>query len=74
MLNNLRNNTITKDDLSILNQFVNPNFDLKKNEGFITLTTHNRKADSINNEALNELEGKSFTYKASLFIESAFLL
>lgn len=64
VLNNLRNNTITKADLSVLNQFVKPDFDLKKNEGFITLTTHNRKADSINIEALNDLEGKSFTYKA----------
>ncbi len=66
VLNNLRNNTITKADLSILNQFVKPDFDYKKNPGFITLTTHNRKADSINVEALNELEGKSFTYKAQI--------
>jgi len=66
VLNNLRNNTITKTDLIILNQFVNPNFDLKKNQGFITLTTHNNKADSINSEALNELDAKSFTYKAQI--------
>ncbi|WP_338376154.1 helix-turn-helix domain-containing protein [uncultured Flavobacterium sp.] len=66
VLNNLRNNTITKDDLSVLNQFVNPDFDFKKNKGFITLTTHNKKADSINIEALNELEGKIFNYKAQI--------
>lgn len=66
VLNNLRNNTITKADLHILNQFVNPNFDLKKNQGFITLTTHNNKADSINNEALRDLEGKSFVYKTHI--------
>jgi hypothetical protein len=66
VLNNLRNNTITKADLSVLNQFVNPNFDFKKNKGFITLTTHNKKADSINTEALNELEGKIFNFKAQI--------
>lgn len=64
VLNNLRNNTITKTDVNLLNQFVDPNFDLKKNKGYITLTTHNNKADSINNEALNELEGNIFKYKA----------
>ncbi|MFT5754027.1 MAG: hypothetical protein ACI924_001254 [Flavobacterium sp.] len=66
VLNNLRNNTITKADLSILNQFVNPDFDFKKNKGYITLTTHNKKADSINIEAITELEGKSFTFKAQV--------
>lgn len=64
VLNNLRNNTITVDDIAILNQFVQPDFDLKANKGFITLTTHNRKADAINTEALNDLEGEEFTYKA----------
>ncbi|MDB9931364.1 helix-turn-helix domain-containing protein [Flavobacteriales bacterium] len=66
VLNNLRNNTITNADLSILNQFVNPDFDYKKNPGFITLTTHNKSADEINFKALNELEGESFTYQAQI--------
>lgn len=66
VLNNLRNNTITKADVNILNQFVNPDFDFKKNKGYITLTTHNHKADSINNEALNELEGAIFNYNAQI--------
>ena len=66
VLNNLRNNTITKADVNILNQFVNPDFDFKKNKGYITLTTHNHKADSINNEALNELEGAIFKYNAQI--------
>ena len=66
VLNNLRNNTITESDVSLLNRFVKPNFDLKKNKGYITLTTHNHKADAINSEALNELEGKTFKYKAQI--------
>lgn len=66
VLNNLRNNTITTNDLEILNQFVKPDFDYKNNPGFITLTTHNASADTINVQALADLEGKSHTYKAQV--------
>jgi len=66
VLNNLRNNTITQNDISILNEFVKPNFDLKANKGYITLTTHNAKADSINQQSLEDLEGKSKSYKAEV--------
>ena len=62
VLNNLRHNKITPSDIKILNQFVNPTFDLKKNKGYITLTTHNAKADTINAKSLDDLEGKQFTY------------
>ena len=64
ILNNLRNNQIAQSDIQILNQFVQPNFDLKANKGYITLTTHNAKADTINSQSLNDLEGKTKTYKA----------
>lgn len=66
ILNNLRNNTITQKDLLILNEFVNPDFDLKTNKGYITLTTHNVKADLINQKSLTELQGKSFFYRAEV--------
>lgn len=48
VLNNLRNNQISKEDIAALNQYVQPDFDLKANKGYITLTTHNAKADSMN--------------------------
>lgn len=63
VLNNLRNNKITKEDIHILNQYVQPDFDLKNNPGFITLTTHNAKADTINEQAINDLPGNEFTYQ-----------
>ena len=63
VLNNLRNNTITPSDIQVLNQFVKPDFDSKANKGYITLTTHNSKADAINSESLAELSGKQYTYK-----------
>lgn len=62
VLNNLRLNKITSNDVQLLNQFVQPNFDLKKHKGFIILTTHNAKADTINAQSLQDLEGKQFTY------------
>ncbi|MEI2421664.1 hypothetical protein V6O07_15420, partial [Arthrospira platensis SPKY2] len=60
----------SKDDIDLLQQFVNPSFDAEKNTGYITLTTHNRKADEINQTALNKLKGKSFRYQA--FIKDEF--
>jgi len=66
VLNNLRNNRITQNDIQILNEFVKPDFDLKANKGYITLTTHNVKADTINSESLQDLEGRSKTYYAEI--------
>ena len=66
ILNNLRNNSITAQDVENLNEFVHPEFDLKNNEGYITLTTHNAKADEMNAKSLSELKGKSFKYEATI--------
>ena len=63
ILNNLRNNQISQVDIQNLNQYVQPNFDLKANKGYITLTTHNAKADAMNAQALQDLEGKLVQYK-----------
>ncbi|TRX01696.1 helix-turn-helix domain-containing protein [Flavobacterium gawalongense] len=63
VLNNLRNNQISQQDIQTLNQYVKPDFDLKANKGYITLTTHNNKADTMNAQALEDLEGKLVTYK-----------
>ena len=62
ILNNLRNNVITPNDIAVLNNYAQPDFDLKKNPGFITLTTHNAKADNINAKALDELDEKEFVF------------
>ena len=66
LLNNLRNNRITKVNVAFLNKYVQPNFDLKTNKGYITLTTHNAKADTINSQSLLDLEGNSRRYKAQI--------
>ena len=66
MLNNLRNNKISEGDMHSLNQYVQPDFDFKANQGYITLTTHNAKADGMNAQALEDLEGKNFSYLAEI--------
>jgi hypothetical protein len=66
ILNNLRNNQISQDDIKNLNDYVQPNFDLKANKGYITLTTHNAKADAMNAQALQDLEGKLETFKPDI--------
>ena len=66
ILNNLRNNQISQEDIKNLNEYVQPNFDLKANKGYITLTTHNAKADTMNAQALQDLEGKLETYKPDI--------
>ncbi|OXA94710.1 helix-turn-helix domain-containing protein [Flavobacterium hercynium] len=62
VLNNLRNNQITPHDVQVLNQYVQPDFDLKNNKGYITLTTHNAKADAMNEQAISDLAGNEFAY------------
>jgi GTPase SAR1 family protein len=66
VLNNLRENTITPADAALLNQFVQPNFDPLNEDGYITLTTHNNKADEINKRALAQLAGKIVSYTAEV--------
>lgn len=66
ILNNLRNNIVSREDIAVLNSFVRPDFNLRENPGFITLTTHNAKADAINFAALEVLDGKTFEYKPEI--------
>ncbi len=66
ILNNLRNNIVTQEDVNVLNSHVNPEFNLRENPGFITLTTHNYKADAINSKALESLDKKVFEYKPEI--------
>ena len=66
VLNNLRNNQISQQDIQTLNKYVKPDFDLKANKGYITLTTHNNKADTMNAQALADLEGKLVVYNPDI--------
>lgn len=66
ILNQLRNNELTQQSLDVLNQKVQRDFESAKEKGYITLTTHNRKADVINQQALDDLKSKKYRFKAEI--------
>ena len=66
LLNNVRNNCLTASDLDVLNSRFYPNFSPPKEENYITLTTHNYKADQINNKELANLPGKEHVYQGEV--------
>ncbi len=66
VLNNLRNNFVDQNDVDILNKYVRPDFEPSKHEGYITLTTHNKKAEELNKKSLEALDGRSFKYDAEV--------
>jgi len=66
VLNNLRNNKISAADIETMNQYVQPDFNPTKHEGYITLTTHNSKADEINSKALQALNEKALFFSAEI--------
>ena len=66
LLNNLRNGIITAQDIELLNQHYNPSFKSTTNNKYITLTTHNYKADAINSEQLNALTTSAYNYTATV--------
>ena len=66
ILNNIRNNRATPDDLELLRDYYQPEFTAPKGENYITITSHNARADGINREELNKLRGRSYTFEASV--------
>ena len=75
LLNNLRNNEVTPQDVALLQQYYRANFKPKLSDNYITLTTHNQKADALNKSSLTALQGKSYFFRATIdkeFPESAY--
>lgn len=66
LLNKVRNNYMDKDDFEELNNRYIPNFHPSAEEKFITLTSHNAQADTINAVKLQKLNTTSFVYKARI--------
>lgn len=66
ILNNLRNNTVTQEDVTELNKHYKPEISEADSEGVITLTTHNYKADELNQRALAQLPGRSHAFEAEV--------
>lgn len=66
ILNRVRINQITANELSLLNSKYNPTFSPNGNSNFITLATHNKIVESTNLTKLTELTTELKHFEASL--------
>ncbi|MCX7667327.1 MAG: AAA family ATPase [Atribacterota bacterium] len=62
ILNRIRNNTVTEEDLALLNERVVPGYVPGEEDFVIYLTTTNEDARKINEERLHTLKGKEVVY------------
>jgi len=66
VLNEVRNDCLTDKSLALLQSRYNPLFVPPADDTYITLTTHNYKADRINAEELAKLKGKTYYFEAEI--------
>ena len=66
VLNNVRNNEMTKQDYSLLEKCYSPLLTTAPPDGYITLTTHNQQADTINLQMLSALPVTGYSFDASI--------
>jgi len=66
LLNRVRDNRLDGAAIETLNQRYIRNFTPEEGEGYITLTTHNRGADDINDARLAALPGKAYRFGAEV--------
>ncbi|MCB0708612.1 MAG: AAA family ATPase, partial [Chitinophagaceae bacterium] len=66
LLNKIRNNDMDADDFEDLHTRYLPHFNPSSDEKYITLTSHNKQADKINEVKLYNLNSSSFLYKAKI--------
>jgi hypothetical protein len=66
LLNSIRNNQMDAKVLETLNQRYDPDFNPLDTEGYITLTSHNYQANTINYHKLMELKSPSIKFHASM--------
>ena len=67
ILNKVRNNRLDPESLAILNSHYHPDFEPDEDAGYITLMTHNRQVDEINESKLNALKTKPLKFTAKVF-------
>ncbi|WPL19360.1 helicase-primase subunit BBLF4 [Thiorhodovibrio winogradskyi] len=66
LLNAVRDNQLDESSLARLNARYQPGFKPSESDGYITLTTHNRAADHINDTRLRALAGKPRQFEAEI--------
>src|SRR6478609_829528 len=66
LLNRIRNNEAQREDLQLLNKKFDNQFNPAAGENYITLCTHNYKADSVNAAELAKLKGTVHRFRGSI--------
>lgn len=66
ILNHLRENKTTQEDISFLNRFFKTEEEIKNLKDNIIITTHNYKAEAHNQKELGLLKGKSHFFEAEV--------
>ncbi len=66
ILNKIRDNKLDQEALLELNKRYIPNFQPASEEGYITLTTHNRQAQEINESKLLRIKLQKHVFRASI--------
>ncbi|PKQ62429.1 hypothetical protein BZG02_11905 [Labilibaculum filiforme] len=66
ILNEIRNNQLSQASYAELEKRYLPDFKPADKDGYITLTTHNARAQKINEEKLKQLKGKTEQFKANI--------
>ena len=66
ILNRVRNNIVRPEDWKLLNGLYDPDFYPSAEDNYVTLTTHNNKADAINSYKLRQLQGETFIFKGDI--------
>lgn len=66
LLNRIRENRCDGKVLETLNRHYIPDFEPRKEEGYIRLVTHNYQAQRVNDHELEQLPGRSYTFRATI--------
>lgn len=66
ILNEVRNNCLTTDSLNLLMNRFKPDFTPDPEDNYINLSTHNYKADQINNIEIAKIKSKTHRFEASI--------
>ncbi len=66
VLNEVRNNELSEYGYKLLKDRYYPDFKLENHKDYIVLTTHNAKANLINNEEMSKIKGKTYRFKATI--------
>ncbi len=66
LLNAIRNNSVTQEELELLNQRYQPKFEPAPDDFYVYLTTTNRLAEEINSKRLAELKGRLYTFTGDI--------